>query len=102
MPAKSFSAMSTAGSKGCRLVSTDSRRSARTRWRNGGRRKMAFQVLTGEIAHETNTFSIVPTTLESFRRRTYLTDNEIPATRRGTHTEFGATFETADKYGWTL
>jgi microcystin degradation protein MlrC len=63
---------------------------------------MTFRVLTGEIAHETNTFSVVPTTLESFRRRTYLTGNEIPATRRGTHTEFGATFEAADKYGWTL
>ena len=63
---------------------------------------MGFRVLTGEIAHETNTFSVVPTTLELFRRRTFLTANEIPAARRGTHSEFGATFEAADKFGWTL
>ena len=30
---------------------------------------MAFTVLTGEIAHETNTFSIEATTLERFRQR---------------------------------
>ena len=63
---------------------------------------MAYRVLTGEIAHETNTFSIVPTTMDHFRRRTLLTANEIPAQRRGTRSEFGATFEAADKYGWTL
>jgi microcystin degradation protein MlrC len=63
---------------------------------------MGFRVLTGEIAHETNTFSVVSTTLELFRRRTFLTANEIPAARRGTHSEFGATFEAADKFGWTL
>ncbi|HEY0421108.1 MAG TPA: M81 family metallopeptidase, partial [Acetobacteraceae bacterium] len=63
---------------------------------------MAFTVLTGEFAHETNTFSRVPTTLESFRRRVFLLGNEIPAARIGTHTEFGATFEAAEKFGWTL
>ena len=63
---------------------------------------MAFRVLTGEIAHETNTFSVVPTTMENFRKRVFLTANEIPAQRRGTRSEFGATFEAADKYGWTL
>ncbi len=63
---------------------------------------MGFRVLTGEFAHETNTFSVVPTTMDHFRRRTFLTANEIPAQRRGTRSEFGATFEAADKYGWTL
>ena len=63
---------------------------------------MGFRVLTGEIAHETNTFSVVPTTMAHFRRRTFLTANEIPEQRRGTRSEFGATFEAADKYGWTL
>ncbi len=63
---------------------------------------MGYRVLTGEIAHETNTFSIVPTTLENFRRRVFLTANEIPAQRRGTRSEFGATFEAADTFGWTL
>ncbi len=63
---------------------------------------MGFRVLTGEFAHETNTFSVVPTTMENFRRRTFLTANEIPAQRLGTRSEFGATFEAAQKFGWTL
>ncbi len=63
---------------------------------------MAFRVLTGEFAHETNTFSVVPTTMDNFRRRVFLTANEIPAQRRGTRSEFGATFEAADKFGWVL
>ena len=40
------------------------------------------RVLTAEILHETNTFSIVPTTLESFRRGRLIAANEIPAARR--------------------
>ena len=63
---------------------------------------MAFTVLTGEIAHETNTFSIEPTTLERFRQRLYLLGNAIPAATQGTHGSFGATFEAAERYGWNL
>ena len=63
---------------------------------------MAFRVLTGGVSHETNTFSKVPTDLDSFRRGTLLTSNEIPGARRGTRSALGATFEAADKYGWTL
>jgi microcystin degradation protein MlrC len=60
---------------------------------------MAFRVLTGNFSHETNTFSKRPTTLDMFR---VLGPNEIPAARRNTRTDLGATFEAADKYGWTL
>jgi microcystin degradation protein MlrC len=60
------------------------------------------RVLTAEIAHETNTFSIVPTTLDSFRRSRLIGGNEIPAARRGTHTAMGASFEAAERFGWTL
>lgn len=60
---------------------------------------MAFKVLTGHFSHETNTFSKTPTTLDLFR---ILGPNEIPAARRNTRTDLGATFEAADKYGWTL
>ncbi len=60
---------------------------------------MAFKVLTGNFSHETNTFNIVPTTLAHFR---VLNANEIPGARRGTRTDLGATFEAADKYGWSL
>src|SRR3984957_16441734 len=60
------------------------------------------RVLTGRFMHETNTFSIVKTDLALWRRRDFHTENEIPAVFRGTHSALGATFEAADKYGWTL
>ncbi len=63
---------------------------------------MAFRVLTGEFAHETNTFSKVPTTIENFRRGTWITGNEIVGARRGTRTALGGSFEMADKFGWVL
>ncbi len=44
----------------------------------------------------------MPTDIDSFRRGTLLTANEIPGARRGTRSALGATFEAADKYGWTL
>jgi microcystin degradation protein MlrC len=63
---------------------------------------MAFRVLTGGVSHETNTFSKSPTDLDSFRRGTLLTANEIPGARRGTRSALGATFEAAEKFGWSL
>jgi microcystin degradation protein MlrC len=60
------------------------------------------RVLTGRFMHETNTFSIVKTDLALWRRRDFHNENEIPAVFRGTHSALGATFEAADKYGWTL
>jgi microcystin degradation protein MlrC len=52
--------------------------------------------------HETNTFSRVPTDMAMIRRRDYHLENEIPAAFRGTRSAIGATFEAADKFGWTL
>jgi microcystin degradation protein MlrC len=52
--------------------------------------------------HETNTFSRVPTDMAMFRRRDFHLENEIPVAFRGTRSAFGATFEAADKFGWTL
>jgi microcystin degradation protein MlrC len=60
------------------------------------------RVLTGRFMHETNTFSLVKTDLALWRRRDFHTENEIPAVFRGTRSAMGATFEAADKYGWTL
>ncbi len=37
-----------------------------------------------------------------WRRRDFHAENEIPAVFRGTRSALGATFEAADKYGWTL
>ncbi|MEI9425748.1 M81 family metallopeptidase [Mesorhizobium sp. Cs1299R1N1] len=63
---------------------------------------MNYRILTGEIEHEANTFSKVPTTLEHFRARGLLLGDEIPPARRGTRTALGAAFEAAEKFGWTL
>lgn len=63
---------------------------------------MRYRILTGQIGHESNTFSKVPTTLEHFRACTLLLGNEIPAALRGTRTTLGAMFEAAEKFGWTL
>jgi microcystin degradation protein MlrC len=60
------------------------------------------RVLTARFMHETNTFSRVPTDIAVIRRRDYHLENEIPAAFRGTRSAFGAAFEAADKFGWTL
>ena len=60
------------------------------------------RVLTARFMHETNTFSRVPTNMAMIRRRDYHLENEIPEAFRGTRSAFGATFEAADKFGWTL
>src|SRR5690242_21957412 len=52
--------------------------------------------------HETNTFSVQKTDMALWRRRDFHRDNEIPAAFRGTRSALGATFEAADKYGWSL
>jgi microcystin degradation protein MlrC len=60
------------------------------------------RVLTARFMHETNTFSRVSTDMAMIRRRDYHLENEIPEAFRGTRSAFGATFEAADKFGWTL
>lgn len=60
------------------------------------------RILVAGIAHETNTFSIVKTDLDSFRRGHLWGANEIPGALRGTRTAMGAAFEAAEKFGWTL
>jgi microcystin degradation protein MlrC len=60
------------------------------------------RVLTGRFMHETNTFSVQKTDMALWRRRDFHRDNEIPAAFRGTRSALGATFEAAEKYGWTV
>jgi microcystin degradation protein MlrC len=60
------------------------------------------RVLTGRFMHETNTFSRIKTDMNVWRRRDFHRDNEIPAAFRGTRSALGATFEAADRFGWTL
>src|SRR6202047_1821898 len=52
--------------------------------------------------HETNTFSIQKTDMALWRRRDFHRENEIPVAFRNTRSALGATFEAADKFGWTL
>src|SRR5437588_5705522 len=52
--------------------------------------------------HETNTFSVQKTDLALWRGRDLHRDTEIPVAFRGTRSALGATFEAADKFGWTL
>jgi microcystin degradation protein MlrC len=63
---------------------------------------MSKRVLAARIMHETNTFSRVLTDMAAFRRRDFHLENEIPGAYRGTRSALGATFEAADKYGWSL
>ncbi|MEH2492487.1 M81 family metallopeptidase [Bradyrhizobium sp. AZCC 2230] len=51
------------------------------------------RVLSAQVAHETNTFSIVPTTLEDYRKRLFLLDAEVAAALH---------LAAAKRYGWTL
>jgi microcystin degradation protein MlrC len=60
------------------------------------------RVLTARFMHETNTFSRVRTDMALIRRRDFHRENQIPQAFRGTRSALGATFEAADKYGWTL
>ena len=60
------------------------------------------RVLTARFMHETNTFSRIPTDMAMFRRRDFHLENEIPVAFRGTRSAFGATFEAADNFGWTV
>jgi microcystin degradation protein MlrC len=63
---------------------------------------MPIRVLIAQFAHETNTFSRLPTTLEDYRRRWLLEGSDIPSRFRGTRTEIGGLLDYADRAGWEL
>ena len=63
---------------------------------------MTRRVLSTEISHETNTFSILPTTIQSYKARRYYQGDEIKEAMAGTRTEIGAHLDAAKKYGWEL
>src|SRR3546814_19561167 len=60
------------------------------------------RVLSAQVAHETNTFSIIPTTLADYRKRQYLVGTEIAPALTGTKTEIAGHLTAAERYGWTL
>ena len=60
------------------------------------------RVLSGEIAHETNTFSVKPTTMESYRARLYWRGAEIAENMAGTACEVAGHIAAAERHGWEL
>ncbi|MEQ8742962.1 M81 family metallopeptidase [Parasphingorhabdus sp.] len=63
---------------------------------------MSFKVLSAEISHETNTFNIRPTTLQSFRDH-YLLDGEAAIAARGAkNTVLAGMLDTARDHGWDV
>ncbi len=63
---------------------------------------MGFKVLSAEIAHETNTFNVNPTTLESFRSRFFLRGQQATAVRGQSNTELAGLLDTGRDYDWRV
>jgi len=59
------------------------------------------RVLLGQIKHETNTFSRLPTALADFRARHLFSGEEMDQ-HAGTETEIGGYLEAGKRYGWTF
>ena len=63
---------------------------------------MKFRVLSAEIAHETNTFNVRPTTLQSFEDR-YLLDGEQAVVARGdNNTELAGLLDAGRDHDWDI
>ncbi|HTN27691.1 MAG TPA: M81 family metallopeptidase, partial [Burkholderiales bacterium] len=63
---------------------------------------MPLRVYIAQFAHETNTFSRLPTTLDDYRRRWLIEGSEIAPRFRGTRTEIGGLLDYAERAGWEL
>lgn len=67
------------------------------------RETMAFHVLTGELAHETNTFNTNKTTISNFEREVLIEGrSEILRARTNTKSGLGGVIEASQEYGWDL
>ncbi len=63
---------------------------------------MGFRVLTGMFAHESNSFSRLPTTMENYRDYVLAFDAAIPAAIQGSMLELCGVENAAREYGWDL
>ena len=63
---------------------------------------MAHRVLIAQFMHETNTFSVLPTTLDDYRRRWLVMGEELATRFAGTRTEIGGLLDAAAQHGWDL
>lgn len=62
-----------------------------------------FRVLTAEFSHETNTFCLLPTSTDNFRKGNFIVGEEqIILNRRSTKTALGGTIEFGEKFNWAL
>lgn len=60
------------------------------------------RVLLAQIMHETNTFSILPTEEEAYRKRYLVRGDHILAQFKETSTELGGFIDAAQEYGWLM
>lgn len=63
---------------------------------------MSFRVLTAEISHETNTFSIRPTDLDAFKSRYFLLGQDAIHERGNANTDLAGFLDVARDKGWAL
>ncbi len=63
---------------------------------------MTARILIAQAKHETNTFSRLPTDLESYARRMLCYGEDIAPVVRGTNSELGGFLEVAARAGWRL
>ena len=63
---------------------------------------LSFKILSAEIAHETNTFNVVPTTLQAFRDRYFLKGAQAIGARGDQNTELAGLLDTGRDYGWDI
>lgn len=63
---------------------------------------MSFRILSAEIAHETNTFNIVPTTLQSFKDRYLLNGEQAIAARGSNNTELAGLLDAGRDHAWDI
>ena len=61
---------------------------------------MAKRVLIAGFKHETNTFSVLPTDIESYRERGLFTGAEIADVFRDTNSEIAGFMDVAERHGW--
>ena len=63
---------------------------------------MTRRVLSAQIAHETNTFSVKPATIASYKARQWHLGADIAEALAGTNSEIAAHLDAAARHGWTL
>ena len=63
---------------------------------------MTKRVLTGQIKHETNTFSNLPTTLDSYRARVLYEGEDVLSRLEGSNNELAGVMAVGAEQGWEL